>query len=701
MGGRLRTGVFLSVCSVLLTMFTMVALPASPALALQDTITVNSTADEGFADNGNFCEEGEGAGSTICPLRAAVEAAENVVVAPVNEIVVEVPAGHFQLTKGSLEVGTERRKSCLAEGQERTCPIRLQGAGAALTFIEGTPGSRVLIANATGAATIAGATIMGGSTTYGGGLLIEQTRVTLREDVFTDDHASTSGGAVGAEHAELNVIDTAMDANAAAGTQGGAVWSFDSTENIVRSTFDANNARAGGALASEGSSPASTTVVDSTIADNDALYTGGGVYAGPGVAVRLDDSTIANNDAQQGSAVGLYGKATLTSEGSILAGEEAVSCVEESEAIAPDPNIVFSPHGCSFAGATPMNVDPWLGHLTANGGVGETLALLSGSPALNAGGASCSASDVEGAAVDERGLARPQGSACDLGAYESGADAAVTLTESPNPVTLGETVTVTAEVSDAGSDPLSGTQATISLPAGTQVTSAASGCLEAFGATTTLACSVGSLAPGAVVPLTFTVRAEPLGSLQASATVRSEQADFNPSNDSATAATLVNVAGGGGSGGSGGNTSAESSGGATGAGGSGAGSSPGAGTSSFVGGTTLVGRVLAISHGKVLLNLSCAAGTPGGCSDALGLYSASGRLPAVEAGSRHKSTHATALATGHAHIAAGATGIVRLSLDASGRRLAQAHKGFPARVLLSLHASKGMTITHSYAVKVR
>lgn len=65
-------------------------------------------------------------------------------------------------------------------------------------------------------------------------------------------------------------------------------------------------------------------------------------------------------------------------------------------------------------------VDPLLGPLQDNGGPTFTHALLAGSPAidtgnpalLGSGGSACEA-------TDQRGVARPQGSACDIGAYEA------------------------------------------------------------------------------------------------------------------------------------------------------------------------------------------------------------------------------------------------------------------------------------------
>ena len=57
--------------------------------------------------------------------------------------------------------------------------------------------------------------------------------------------------------------------------------------------------------------------------------------------------------------------------------------------------------------------DPVLGALANNGGPTQTLLPLTGSPLLDAiPPASC------GAAVDQRGITRPQGTGCDIGAVE-------------------------------------------------------------------------------------------------------------------------------------------------------------------------------------------------------------------------------------------------------------------------------------------
>ena len=64
-----------------------------------------------------------------------------------------------------------------------------------------------------------------------------------------------------------------------------------------------------------------------------------------------------------------------------------------------------------------MKFDPLLGPLQANGGPTSTMAPGTGSPAIDAGDdAVCTASPVKG--VDQRGLPRPGGPHCDIGAFE-------------------------------------------------------------------------------------------------------------------------------------------------------------------------------------------------------------------------------------------------------------------------------------------
>jgi hypothetical protein len=71
-----------------------------------------------------------------------------------------------------------------------------------------------------------------------------------------------------------------------------------------------------------------------------------------------------------------------------------------------------SDNSCVLIGPGDLpGVAPLLGPLANNGGPTDTHALLAGSPAIDAGGI-C-------APTDQRGVTRPQGPACDIGAFEA------------------------------------------------------------------------------------------------------------------------------------------------------------------------------------------------------------------------------------------------------------------------------------------
>ena len=116
--------------------------------------------------------------------------------------------------------------------------------------------------------------------------------------------------------------------------------------------------------------------------------------------------------------------------------------------VATEGTVADGGHNLSFgnAGCPGANADPKLGTLGNHGGPTPTIPLLAGSPAIDAipaGDPSCTGSD-------QRGMPRPGGSACDIGAFElsppklSGVAAAAT---GPSAATV--TGSITSNVSDA------------------------------------------------------------------------------------------------------------------------------------------------------------------------------------------------------------------------------------------------------------
>src|SRR5207248_5121730 len=98
-----------------------------------------------------------------------------------------------------------------------------------------------------------------------------------------------------------------------------------------------------------------------------------------------------------------------------------------------------------------INANPMVLSLANNGGPTRTMALGATSPAINA------ATTIASVTTDQRGGPRPQpaGDAPDIGAYERGAlvDTAVAKSGSPNPATVGGTLTYTVKVTNTGPSP--------------------------------------------------------------------------------------------------------------------------------------------------------------------------------------------------------------------------------------------------------
>ncbi|HEY5197091.1 MAG TPA: DUF11 domain-containing protein [Solirubrobacteraceae bacterium] len=122
------------------------------------------------------------------------------------------------------------------------------------------------------------------------------------------------------------------------------------------------------------------------------------------------------------------------------------------------------------------------------------------------------------------------------------ADLSVTLTGAPNPVIVGQPLTYTLVVGNAGPAAATGITATEALPAGVTFVSASStqgSCAQSGGA---LACPIGGLASGASATITVVVMPTQAVSLAAAATVSGDQPDSNTANNSVTATTMADLA---------------------------------------------------------------------------------------------------------------------------------------------------------------
>ena len=268
--------------------------------------------------------------------------------------------------------------------------------------------------------------------------------------VFSNNIADQQGGALWAYHANVTLTDCTFLSNAVTGDQarGGAAAVYDGSLEVTGSTFAGNavvadvSADTSGmatALAAGGglyftSGNDGVSLVNSTFTGNtaNAIPSGSGTAEAQGGALSLDafndtivltHVTIAGNTATStGSASGggLYAFTNaLTLTNSILTSNVATDSPElfsHSAAVA-SYNLIGDGTGSGLTNGTDNNlvgttaspIDAKLGSLTNNGGKTKTLALLGGSPALDAG-------TPGSTTVDQRGVSRDLSP--DLGSFE-------------------------------------------------------------------------------------------------------------------------------------------------------------------------------------------------------------------------------------------------------------------------------------------
>jgi hypothetical protein len=125
-------------------------------------------------------------------------------------------------------------------------------------------------------------------------------------------------------------------------------------------------------------------------------------------------------------------------------------CVIVGGTIGTNSNNLVEDGSCSAGGVNFLTGDPLLGLLRDNGGPTQTMALLTGTPAIDAG------SLADCPATDQRGVSRPQGAGCDIGSFEStgGEPTTTTITtDTPDPSLAGQSVAVSVTVSGGSSTP--------------------------------------------------------------------------------------------------------------------------------------------------------------------------------------------------------------------------------------------------------
>jgi hypothetical protein len=266
----------------------------------------------------------------------------------------------------------------------------------------------------------------------GGGVSNVNGIMTITRTVVSGNSTPSSGGGL-SNIGTLTLVDSTVSGNSNSGifSWGG------STLNISGSTISGNTSVGwGGGL----NSWSIATIVNSTFASNTAL-SGGGIlnYSG---AMTISNTTFSGNRARSGGG-GIWNPGTLRNTVIADSGDSG-NCGGSGGGTSAGHNL-SDDGSCSYffiepgdVNSTPAGLDP--AGLQDNGGATKTFALLAGSPALDAIPASaCIDGDSLPLTTDQRGISRPQGSACDIGSFETSAPSDTTapvvtgmLTPAPN-----------------------------------------------------------------------------------------------------------------------------------------------------------------------------------------------------------------------------------------------------------------------------
>lgn len=342
--------------------------------------------------------------------------------------------------------------------------ITIQGPGANVLTVErsfagGTPDFSVFfIGNGTTSGptvTISGMTIANGNDI---GVISIFSTLHLDSCIITGNTSSVYGGGVftgGSNGTGTLIVNNCTFSLNSATTLGGAIMingvgaGSNATVTVTNSTFSQNSASQGGGIYNGGNSGSATlTVVNSTFSQNSAISGGGGILNdgsnGGSATLSITNSTFSQNSSANGFGGGIFNDGASSGSALFQIGNTILKRGATGENIfnyfaavtslgynlSSDVGVTNSTGGTGALNATgdQVNTDPLLdpAGLQDNGGPTKTIALKSGSPAIDKGKDMDKSSNLTG--QDQRGSTRPivnsgitpasGGDHSDIGAFE-------------------------------------------------------------------------------------------------------------------------------------------------------------------------------------------------------------------------------------------------------------------------------------------
>lgn len=319
--------------------------------------------------------------------------------------------------------------------------------------------------------TLNNSTVSGNTATSDdGGGIYGGTTLILNNSTVSGNTADGDGGGIGTHPESLIIItNTQIYANTAGNDcdGGGIKVNDDSHLSMSRSRVVGNvGSDDGGGIAFDDGG--SANIENSIIAGNSSDGSGGGFRFNSGGPYRIVNSNIVGNETSgDGAAIAASNSYQVEVINTLIISNTGITGIDGSGSVfqlnycdtygnSPDGTISVTINRTNCLGSPTENgLDPLMSGGVLPGGVGPAFAaqwmsydynLQTGSPAINAGNnTACPATDL-------RGVPRPQGTTCDIGAYEAVEQSGKTVNRSAalpgDPLTysvifLNESATVT------------------------------------------------------------------------------------------------------------------------------------------------------------------------------------------------------------------------------------------------------------------
>ncbi|HKC23079.1 MAG TPA: choice-of-anchor Q domain-containing protein [Gaiellaceae bacterium] len=325
----------------------------------------------------------DGCALSDCSLREAVLAVDG----GSGGGTISIPAGHYRLTIAGPgeDVG--------ATGDlDLTNDVTIDGAGARQTVIDSTGSDRVFDVASGVHARINDVSVTGGQVAGDGGGIRNRGTLALSQDAIVGDRAQGAGGGIDDE----------------------------GNSTIADSLIADNRATDGGGLRAGASLVQTTTITGNAAGGPGATGHGGGIDGAGGVSLTLVSTTLTDNRSYNAAltGAGIADAQYASPLNTIIADNRAYAADQSTSRLGNCADPVSS-GGFNLSDSTDCGLDQpgdqqgvavALGPLADNGGGTDTEAVVPGSLALDSGGG-CDE-------TDQRGVTRPRGSACDVGAYE-------------------------------------------------------------------------------------------------------------------------------------------------------------------------------------------------------------------------------------------------------------------------------------------